>query len=175
MLTTEHVYIEVRISHVILYAFLDRGYEFPIQGIGAIDWKSLFSIFNAVINLTEQSTICKYVFDRCLEYPHTERFGDVGIRSDFQSFKHIFFISQCSQQNDRNMRYFKITFYNWAEFISTHFGHHYIGYDEIRVKLPYYDKCLLSIRTGLDIIIRFEHINKIIAQIIIVLYYQNTL
>lgn len=62
MLTTKHVYIEVRISHVILYAFLDRGYEFPIQGIGAIDWKSLFSIFNAVINLTEQSTDLQVCF-----------------------------------------------------------------------------------------------------------------
>ena len=163
MLTTEHVYIEIRISHVVFYTLLDRDYEFPVQSIGAVGRKILFFIFDTVINLTEHRAICKYVFDRCLEYPYAERFCDVGICSNFQSFEHVFFISQRSQQDDWNMWHFKVAFYNWAEFIPTHLGHHYIGYNEIRIKFPYYDKRILSIWTGLDIITRSEHINKIIT------------
>ncbi len=73
------------------------------------------------------------------------------------------------------MRHLKIPFYSCTKFISTHLRHHYIGYDEIRIKLPYYDKCLLSIRASLNIITRLQHIHQIITQIIIILHYQNTL
>lgn len=59
---------------------------------------------------------------------------------------------------------FKIAFYGRTEFVPAQFGHHYVGYDKNRVEFPYYGKRLFSIRTGLGIIIRFEHVNKIIAQ-----------
>lgn len=57
MPAAEQVYIEVRTSHVILYAFLDGSYEFPIQRTGAINWKILFFIFNTIIKLAEQSSL----------------------------------------------------------------------------------------------------------------------
>ena len=87
----------------------------------------------------------------------------------------MFLIPQRSQQNNRNMRHLKIPLYSCTKFISTHLRHHYIGYDEIRIKFPDYNKSLLSIRTGLDIITRPKHIHQIITQIIIILHYQNTL
>ena len=57
MPATEHLHIKVRISHIFLYTFLDRSYKFPVQSISAIDREILFFILNAIIHLTEQSTI----------------------------------------------------------------------------------------------------------------------
>ena len=73
------------------------------------------------------------------------------------------------------MRHLNIPLYSCAEFISTHLRHHYIGYDKIRIKFPYNDKSILSIRAGLDIITCMKHIYQIIAQVIIILHYQDAM
>lgn len=107
----QYVHCEIGIIHVLLDMSLYIRHEFPVETVGASgSCGGLFFCidFQIRISLAQQCAVGKQIGNAGFQYVYAERFYNIFVRTDMESFENVLFISQCRQQYYRDVGCFNI-------------------------------------------------------------------
>ena len=100
-------------------------------------------------------------------------FGDIIVRTDLQSFDIVLYGRACSQQHNRDMASVEIRLDPFTKFRTGHTRHDNIAQYNARHLFLYHFQSFFSVRSGTDLIERFEDTCQHLLDRFIIFHYQH--